>query len=195
MSNTNKHLLFAVFLILVVLVYRYIFIDGKPQSTAVDSAAVIAAVQQAIEPYQKKLDSSMAVIDELTLSTAALQDSLGRANAAIRRQPPRYIQVPVIRMAECDSALFVGQQIAGENQALRNALADCRELAAVQDTGIQDLGAELMAAEARHHEDQKELLAAKKDLDRETERKVFWRTSTFMLLFKTIVDEVRMAIQ
>lgn len=195
MSNTNKHLLFAVFLITVVLLYRYIFIDGRPQQAAVNSEALIASIQESIAPYQQRLDSSLAVIVDLTETTAYLQDSLGKINAAIRRQPQRLVEVPVIQVAECDSAKIVGQQFSRENQALRNALADCQELTAVQDTAIQDLGAELIAAERRHHEDQKELLGTQKDLEKETDRKKTWRSTTFMLLFKTVVDELRMAMQ
>jgi len=179
----------------VVLLYRYIFIDSRPQQTAVNSEALIASLQEGIAPYQQKLDSNLAVIAELTETTAFLQDSLGRINAAIRRQPQRLVQVPVIQVAECDSAKIVGQQIARENQALRNALAECQELAAVQDTAIENLGAELIGAEQRHHEDQRELLVAKKDLGTETQRKKFWRTTTFVLLIKTVVDEFRIARQ
>lgn len=195
MSTTTKQFLFTALLLAAVLLYRYTFIDGRPQQTTVNSEALIASIQESIAPYQQKLDSSLAVIADLTETTAYLQDSLGRINTAIRRQPQRLVQVPVIQVAECDSAKTVGQQFSRENQALRNALADCQQLTSVQDTAIQDLGAELMAAERRHHEDQKELMGTQKDLGKETDRKKTWRSTTFMLLFKTVVDEFRMAMQ
>lgn len=188
MSNTNKHLWFAVFLLVTVLLYRYIFIDSRPQQYDANSKELIASIQSALQPYRNSLDSALVALEEIQAANASLTDSLGRINAAIRRQPTRMVEVPVIRLAECDSAMIVGQALQKENQAQAQALEDSRELNAVQDTAITDLSAELDSCDAEHGRKDVVIASQDEDLKNEKQGKRFWQsTSATILTIATVI--------
>lgn len=93
----------------------------------------------------------------------------------LRSQPPRIVQVPVVRLLECDSAIATGQSYKRQSELQQYQIMELREVISVQDTAIQYLSDIAEMAEQRYRDDQAVIATTQEILTKEKKRKANWR--------------------
>lgn len=161
---------------------------------------MIAAFFAGEANYKRKLRSDAGLLSDKVFELESL-DSLHRAQAALwegralkeakareksdkdfaaqlaklRKQPTRLIQVPVVRLVECDSAIVTGQSFQRESEIQKMQIIELKELVSVQDTAIEYLGDIVESAEQRHLDDQIILNKLSSQIIKEKAKKRSWR--------------------
>lgn len=161
---------------------------------------LIAAFFAGQATYKRKLKSDAGLLSEKVLELESL-DSLHRAQAVLwegralkeieareksnkdfagqlaklRKQPTLLVQVPVVKLVECDSSIAAGQSFKRETDFQKMQIIELKELVSIQDTTIEYLSGLVEFAEQRHQDNVSQLNDFKIKLIVEEKRKRRWR--------------------
>lgn len=141
---------------------------------ALNALAEMEAAQEAANKLTLEADS-------LRHANHLLQQRHGRQLAELRKRPPVMVTTTNIKLAECDSAIDLGQSLLAENEKqyeaigeLHNALDACQEAHSKRDS------LEALQNQRQLHTEQA-LAKAEKKLDRQVHRTRFWQGTTLVL--------------
>lgn len=141
---------------------------------ALNALAEMEAAQEAANKLTLEADS-------LRHANQLLQQRHGRQLAELRKRPPVTVTTTNIKLAECDSAIDVGQSLLAENEKqyaaigeLHNALDACQAAHSKRDS--MDLQQELLQVNL-----QEDLAKTETKLVRQVNRTRFWQGTTLVL--------------
>ncbi|MBA4304623.1 MAG: hypothetical protein C0424_10400 [Sphingobacteriaceae bacterium] len=188
---TKNLKLYGVLAALCVLVVLFFMRACQPRQQVQNPAALQKSIIQLelqalnalaeMEAAQEAANKLILEADSLRHANQLLQQRHGRQLAELRKKPPVAVTTTNIKLAECDSAIDVGQSLMAENEKQYAAIGELHNaLDACQDAHSKRDSMELLQDQRQLHTEQA-LAKAEKKLDRQVKRTRFWQGTTFAL--------------